>query len=88
MIAAFEDFCLWVYVLIDAFWQQLPPADTPSRGPAPGCSDSELLAMALAGECRGRQREAELVACWREYRQRIPVAPREGARCRLARTIL
>jgi hypothetical protein len=22
MIASFEDFCLWMYVLIDDFWQQ------------------------------------------------------------------
>jgi len=75
MIVEFEDCCLWVYVLVDELWRQLPPAYKPSRGPAPGCSDSELLAMALAGECRGWHRETELVACWREYRQLCPVVP-------------
>ncbi len=75
MIADFADFCLWVYVVVDELWQQLPAAYKPSRGPAPGCSDSELLAMALAGECRGWHRETELVACWREYRQLFPVVP-------------
>ena len=75
MIADCDDFCLWVYVVVDELWRQLPPAYKPSRGPAPGCSDSELLAMALAGECRGWHRETELVASWRGYRHRFPVVP-------------
>jgi len=75
MIADFEDFCLWVYVVVDELWQQLPPRYKPRRGPAPGCSDSELIAMALAGECRGWQRETELIASWRGYRHLFPVVP-------------
>jgi hypothetical protein len=75
MIAEFEDFCLWVYVLVDELWQQLPPAYKPSRGPAPGCSDSELLAMALAGECRGWRQETTLLRCWRKHPDLFPVVP-------------
>ncbi len=75
MIADCEDFCLWVYVVVDALWRQLPPRYKPSRGPAPGCGDSERIAMALAGACRGWHRETELVASWRGYRHRFPVVP-------------
>lgn len=75
MIADFEDFCLWTYVVVDELWQGLPPCYKPSRGPAPGCSDSELLAMALLGECRGWQQETTLVRCWRERPDLFPVVP-------------
>ena len=52
MIADFEDFCLHLYVLVDDLWARI--GDRYRRpGPAPACSDRELITMVLAGECRG-----------------------------------
>jgi hypothetical protein len=56
-------------------WRQLPAVYTPNRGPAPGCSDSELIAMALVGACRGWQQETMLLRCWRERPDLFPVVP-------------
>jgi len=75
MITEFEDFCLWGYVVVDELYARLPAAYKPSRGPAPGCSDSELIAMALLGECRGWQQETTLLRCWRERPDLFPVVP-------------
>jgi len=75
MIAEFEDFCPWAYVVVDELWRQLPPAYKPTRGPAAGCSESELIAMAVVGECRGWTQETTLLRCWREYRHLFPVVP-------------
>ncbi|MDP9371154.1 MAG: IS982 family transposase [Chloroflexota bacterium] len=75
MIAEFDDFCLWMYVIVDELWRQLPPAYKPTSGPEPDCSDSELLTMALVGECRGWAQETELLKNWRERRHLFPVVP-------------
>lgn len=75
MIADFNDFCLWGYVVVDEVWRQLPAWYKPSRGPVPGCSDSELIAMALVGECRGWAQETTLLRCWRERPDLFPVVP-------------
>jgi len=74
MMAEFEDFCLWVYVVVDELWARLPPANKPTRGPAAGCSASELITMALVGECRGWTQETALLRCWQEYRRRRDLA--------------
>lgn len=87
MIADVDDFCLWMYVMVDELWQQLPPTYKPSRGPGPGCRDSALIALALVGECRGWTREAELIANWRERRHRFPSVP-ERRRCNRRRRAL
>jgi hypothetical protein len=52
MIARFEDYCLWMYVVVDELW---PAVALLCRrpGPAPACSDSELVTMVLVGESRG-----------------------------------
>ena len=52
MITHFDDFCLWAYVVIDEIWQQICPLFT-HPGPQSLCTDSELLTLALVGECRG-----------------------------------
>jgi hypothetical protein len=46
-------------------WEQIAPFFK-RPGPAPVCSDSELIAMALIGECRGWHMETELLSCWKE----------------------
>ena len=67
MLPEFEDFCTWVFVVVDDIWEQIAPFFK-RPGPAPVCSDSELIAMALIGECRGWHMETELLSCWKEYR--------------------
>jgi hypothetical protein len=74
MIADFEDFCLAMYVVIDDLWAQVGWRYR-RPGPAPGCSDSELLTMVLVGECRGWDRETDLVAAWQEHRALFPAIP-------------
>ena len=61
MIADFDDFCLWMYVVVDTFCQHLAPL-VRRPGPAPVCSDSELLTLILVGECRSWNVETELLA--------------------------
>jgi hypothetical protein len=75
MIADFDHCCLWMYVVVDELWQRLPPAYKPSRGPGPGCSASELITMALVGECRGWAQETTRLRCWRERPDLFPRIP-------------
>ena len=69
---------------MDDIWQQITPLfDRP--GPEPLCSDSELLSMALIGECRGWDLEMEMLSQWREYRNLFPIIPSQSRfnyRCR------
>lgn len=77
MIRDFDDFCLWTYVVIDEIWQQLAPLFR-RPGPAPECSDSELLTLALVGECRGWDVETELLCHWRDHRDLFPRLPSQS----------
>jgi Transposase DDE domain len=77
MLASFEDFCTWMYVIVDDLWKQIAPLFH-RPGPAPLCSDSELLAMALIGECRGWDIETELLSHFRDYRHLFPVQPTQS----------
>jgi hypothetical protein len=74
MITNFADFCLWMYTVIDDLWPQLAPAG-PRPGPAPCCSDSELLTMALVGECLGWDQGTELAHQWQKHRDLFPCQP-------------
>ena len=74
MIAQFEDFCLWMYVVVDELWPKVAPLCR-RPGPAPACSDSELVTMVLVGECRGWDEETALVAAWRARRDLFPHVP-------------
>lgn len=77
MITELADFCLWIYCLDDDAWVQIAPL-LQRPGPLPACSDSELIAMALIAECRGLDKETEVLAWWRERPQRalFPHVPR------------
>jgi DDE family transposase len=70
----FEDFCLWVYCVVDELWGQIAPRCR-RPGPAPACSDPELITMALVGECKGWHRETELVSEWANHRDLFPHQP-------------
>ncbi len=77
MITDFEDFCTWVYVVVDEIWQQIAPLIS-RPGPPPLCTDSELIAMSLIGECRGWHMETELLSSWQEYRHLFPHLPSQS----------
>ena len=70
----FEDFCLWIYVLVDEVWPQIAPACR-RPGPPPACSDPELVTMALVGECKGWHEETVLLSEWAKHRALFPVQP-------------
>lgn len=74
MIDTFDDFCLYVYVIVDDLWAQIAPR-LGKPGPAPDCSDSELVTMLLVGECRGWDVETDLMSYWREYPDLFPTVP-------------
>lgn len=77
MIENFDDFCLWMYVMVDDIWQQIEPLFK-RPGPAPACSDSELLTMALVGECRQWDEETTLLSQWSEHRDLFPTIPTQS----------
>ena len=74
MIPQFEDYCLWMYVVIDELWPGVA-ARYRRPGPRPECSDSELVTMVLVGESRGWDEETELVREWQARRDLFPVVP-------------
>jgi len=87
MINNFADFCTWVYVTVDDIWQEIAPLfDRP--GPDPLCSDSELISMALIGECRGWVLETEMLSQWREYRDLFPNIPTQSRFNRRRRNLM
>lgn len=77
MINSFDDFCLWMYVIVDDMYKQVAEHLT-RPGPAAECSDSEVLTMALVGECRGWDMETVLLSHWREHRDLFPVQPTQS----------
>jgi len=75
MIADFETFCTWMYVLVSDLEAQMPNAVSVRPGPPAVCSDAELLTMALVGECYGWDRETELLSQWQAHRDLFPHQP-------------
>jgi hypothetical protein len=87
MILSFEDVVTWMYVIVDDVWQQLAPVYH-RPGPAPRCSDSELLTMLLVGEWQGWHTETALVRHWAAYPQLFPVIPERSRLNRRRRGLL
>lgn len=87
MIADFDDFCLWMYVVIDDLWQHLAPLFG-RPGPAPECSDSEVITMAIVGACRGWNMETELISQWHERRDLFPQVPERSRFNRRRRNLM
>ena len=77
MINDFDDFCTWMFVVVDDIWQQINPLFK-RPGPSPICRDSELITMALIGECRGWNMETELLSNWQEHRDLFPHIPSQS----------
>lgn len=87
MIANFADFCLYVYVIIDDLYQELAPL-LGKRGPAPLCSDSEVIALCLIGECKGWDVETELLSNMQAYRELFPNLPGQSRFNRRRRNLM
>jgi hypothetical protein len=77
MIDNFDDFCLWMYVMVDEIWQEIEPLFK-RPGPSSKCSDSELLTMALVGECREWAKETTMLSQWREHCDLFPHIPSQS----------
>jgi len=87
MINDFDKFCLWMYVIVDDIWQEIEPLFK-RPGPKPECSDSELITMALVGECRGWDVETEMLSHWKEYRHLFPNIPSQSRFNRRRRNLM
>lgn len=87
MINDFDDFCTWMYVIIDDIWQQIGPLFK-RPGPAPEVGDSELITMAVVGECRGWDKETELISNWHEHRDLFPRIPERSRFNRRRRNLM
>ncbi len=87
MITNFDDFCMWNYVIVDDIWQQIAPFFK-RPGPKPVCSDSELITMALVGECRGWDVETEMLSHWQEHRDLFPNIPSQSRFNRRRRNLM
>jgi hypothetical protein len=87
MITDFEDFCTWVFVVVDDTLNQIAPLFR-RPGPKPQCTDSELIAMCLIGECRGWHMETELLSCWKEYQHLFPNIPSQSRFNRRRRNLM
>jgi hypothetical protein len=70
----FEELCLWTYCVVAELWTQIAPRCR-RPGPAPVCSDAELVTMALVGEAKGWDQETELLSAWAAHRDLFPHQP-------------
>lgn len=77
MIKTFDDFCLWIYVLVDDLWAEMK-THYKHRRQEPLCSDSELLSMTLISECVGWDVETEALSQWQSHRDLFPIIPSQS----------
>jgi hypothetical protein len=87
MITEFDDFCLYVYVIVDTIVQQLARL-LKRPGPEPGCRDSELIALSLIGECKGWDMATELLSNMQAHRTLFPNLPTQSRFTRRRRNLL
>ena len=87
MINDFDDFCTWMYMIVDDIWQPLEPLFK-RPGPKPVCSDSELISMAIIGECRGWDVETEMLNFWHAHRDLFPSIPSQSRFNRRRRNLM
>ncbi len=87
MITDFDDFCTCMYMIVDDIWKQIAPMFK-RPGPAPVCSDSELITMALVGECRRWDQETEMLSYWQEHKNLFPHIPSQSRFNRRRRNLM
>ena len=74
-----EDLFVYVYVLVDDAIGSRAVVIAPRPGPAPGCTDAELLAIALVRHVLGRRSEAGFLAeVARDWGHLFPVLPHQS----------
>src|ERR1700746_399102 len=74
-----EDLFVYVYVLVDDAIGSRAVAIAPRPGPAPGCTDAELLTIALVRHLLGRRSEAGFLAeVARDWSHLFPVLPHQS----------
>jgi hypothetical protein len=74
-----EDLFVYVYVLVDDAISSGAITIAARPGPAPGCSDAELLAIALVRHLPGRRSEAGFLAeVARDWAHLFPVLPHQS----------
>lgn len=86
-ITDFDDLCLWMYCIVEDTWRQLSHLFK-RPGPAPECSDSELMTMALVGECKGWAVETNLLSEWAAHRDLFPHIPSQSRFNRRRRALM
>src|SRR5262249_46935685 len=74
MIGDVEDLCTGMDVLISELCASLDPVLV-RPGPAPICTDAELITMAIVGDCCGWDQETVLLSRWRAHRNLFPHQP-------------
>ena len=77
MIDNFDDFCLYMYWVVDELRRGLA-VYFKRPGPDPECSDSELITMILVGECRGWAVETDMRSHWQEHQDLFPTLPSQS----------
>src|SRR6516165_6246902 len=71
-----EDLFVYVYVLVDDAVGSRAVVIAPRPGPAPACTDAELLAIAVVRHLLGRRSEAGFLAeVARDWAHLFPVLP-------------
>ena len=86
-ITNFDDFCLWMYCIVEDTWQQIAHLFR-RPGPVPLCSDGELMAMALIGECKGWDIETNLLSEWTTHADLFPHIPSQSRFNRRRRALM
>lgn len=73
----FDDLCLYIYCIVDDLLTELRQlrSDLKRPGPMPRCTDSELIAMTLIGECMGWDCECTLLRHMAAYANLFPRQP-------------
>lgn len=87
MVNSFDDFCLYVFCIVDDITKQLAP-QLKRPGPEPLCSDSELMAMCLIGECKGWDMETELLSNFGAHQDLFPHIPTQSRFNRRRRNLM
>src|SRR4051812_47561905 len=87
MITDFDDFCLWVYCIVDEIYQAIEPM-LGLRGPRAVCSNSELITMSIIGECRGWDLETNLLSEMQAHRALFPHIPEQSRFNRRRRNLM
>jgi hypothetical protein len=87
MITEFDDFCLYVYVIVDTIVQSMAML-LKRPGPQPVCSDSEVIALSIIGECKGWDVETEFLSNMQAHDDLFPHLPSQSRFNRRRRNLM